>query len=453
MGRDDEAEMPVSEQEDSALASGYSRLFSRTFHAFRYRDFRLMWCGAFTSTIGTWMQTVSQAWLVFTLTGSPFYLGLIAFLGEAPIMLFSILGGAAADRIDRRKLLLGSQYVQMSSAFILTALVYFDSIQIWHFMVLVSLVGTAQAFGAPAYQALISGLVKRKDMPNAIALNSIQFNLARVLGPVLAGVVMDSLGAAACFALNGISFLAVILSLLLIRSSFSPAPSDDSVWHQIKRGFSFVKGQGALVAAECPGICQHLFRPSVTDFTARFRPGRLRSGIRWICQHDGILGSGCCRRGTPVRQPGLDEEPGAVRLKGPVAPISPSGAVRILPESLLCLGPPLPCRNLHDVALRIHHLPGPTGNDRRDARKSNEHLHGQFPRRNSSRQPLGWRAGLSGVTLLRYPCRGHSAGRSSVQLPRLKRKGQQALAQTPADQSFYVMMRPETIGFPRVLLV
>ena len=259
MGRDDEAEMPVSEQEDSALASGYSRLFSRTFHAFRYRDFRLMWCGAFTSTIGTWMQTVSQAWLVFTLTGSPFYLGLIAFLGEAPIMLFSILGGAAADRIDRRKLLLGSQYVQMSSAFILTALVYFDSIQIWHFMVLVSLVGTAQAFGAPAYQALISGLVKRKDMPNAIALNSIQFNLARVLGPVLAGVVMDSLGAAACFALNGISFLAVILSLLLIRSSFSPAPSDDSVWHQIKRGFSFVKGQGALWQLSVLGFASTFF--------------------------------------------------------------------------------------------------------------------------------------------------------------------------------------------------
>ena len=205
-----------------------------------------MWCGAFTSTVGTWMQTVSQAWLVFSLTGSPFYLGLIAFLAEAPIMLFSILGGAAADRIDRRKLILGSQYAQMSSAFILTALIYWDLIQIWHFMVLVSLVGTAQAFGAPAYQALIPGLVKRKDMPNAIALNSIQFNLARVLGPVLAGVVMHSFGAAACFALNGVSFLAVIVSLLLIRSSFSPAPSSDSVWHQIKEGFRFVKAQGAL---------------------------------------------------------------------------------------------------------------------------------------------------------------------------------------------------------------
>lgn len=246
MDRNDASEIPLPEQEDSSLESGSSRLFSRTFHAFRYRDFRLMWCGAFTSTVGTWMQTVSQAWLVFSLTGSPFYLGLIAFLAEAPIMLFSILGGAAADRIDRRKLILGSQYAQMSSAFILTALIYWDLIQIWHFMVLVSLVGTAQAFGAPAYQALIPGLVKRKDMPNAIALNSIQFNLARVLGPVLAGVVMHSFGAAACFALNGVSFLAVIVSLLLIRSSFSPAPSSDSVWHQIKEGFRFVKAQGAL---------------------------------------------------------------------------------------------------------------------------------------------------------------------------------------------------------------
>ena len=259
MDREDTSEIPLSEQEPSASESGFGHLFSRTFHAFRYRDFRLMWCGAFTSTIGTWMQTVSQAWLVFSLTGSPFYLGLVAFLGEAPIMLFSILGGAAADRIDRRKLLLGSQYVQMSSAFILTALVYLESIQIWHFMVLVSVVGTAQAFGAPAYQALIPGLVKRKDMPNAIALNSIQFNLARVLGPVLAGVVMASLGAAACFALNGISFLAVILSLLLIRSSFSPAPSDDSVWHQIKQGFGFVKDQGALWQLSVLGFASTFF--------------------------------------------------------------------------------------------------------------------------------------------------------------------------------------------------
>ncbi len=259
MERDDKSQIPLSEQEDGALESRSGRLFSRTFQAFRYRDFRIMWCGAFTSTVGTWMQTISQAWLVFSLTGSPFYLGLIAFLGEAPIMLFSILGGAAADRIDRRKLLLGSQYVQMSSAFILTALIYWDLIQIWHFMLLVSLVGTAQAFGAPAYQALIPGLVKRKDMPNAIALNSIQFNLARVLGPVLAAVVMHSLGPAACFALNGVSFLAVILSLLLIRSSFSPAPSDDSVWHQIKQGFRFVKGRGSLWQLSILGFASTFF--------------------------------------------------------------------------------------------------------------------------------------------------------------------------------------------------
>ena len=259
MERDEKSQIPLSEQEDAALESRSGRLFSRTFQAFRYRDFRIMWCGAFTSTVGTWMQTISQAWLVFSLTGSPFYLGLIAFLGEAPIMLFSILGGAAADRIDRRKLLLGSQYVQMSSAFILTALIYWDLIQIWHFMLLVSLVGTAQAFGAPAYQSLIPGLVKRKDMPNAIALNSIQFNLARVLGPVLAGVVMHSLGPTACFALNGVSFLAVILSLLLIRSSFSPAPSDDSVWYQIKQGFRFVKGQGSLWQLSILGFASTFF--------------------------------------------------------------------------------------------------------------------------------------------------------------------------------------------------
>ena len=172
-----------------------------------------MWSGAFTSTTGTWMQNVAQSWLVLEMTGSAFYLGLIAFLGDLPILMFSLIGGVVADRIDRRKLLLGSQYTQMTSAFILTALVLFHRVQVWHMLLLVFVSGTGQSFGGPAYQALIPGLVKREDVPNAIALNSIQFNLARVIGPLLAGVALAAVGAAACFALNGVSFIAVIISL------------------------------------------------------------------------------------------------------------------------------------------------------------------------------------------------------------------------------------------------
>lgn len=219
---------------------------ARTFQAFRYRDFRLLWAGAFTSTTGNWMQQVAQAWLVVEMTGSAFYLGLMGFLGQLPILLFTLAGGAFADRLDRRRLLLFSQYVQMGVAFVLTALVLAGRIEIWHFLVLVFIAGTGQAFGGPAYQALIPGLVERRHVPNAIALNSIQFNLARVVGPLLAGAALASLGAALCFFLNGLSFLAVITSLYLIRATFVPARTPETVIEQIKKGLGFVWQQGAL---------------------------------------------------------------------------------------------------------------------------------------------------------------------------------------------------------------
>ncbi len=205
-----------------------------------------MWLGAFTSTTGSLMQQVAQSWLILQLTGLSFYLGLTSFLAQLPLVLFSLIGGALADRVDRRKLLLFSQAVQMMTAFVLTALVFFDVVEVWHFLVLVFVAGLGQAFGGPAYQALIPGLVKRQDMPNAIALNSIQFNLARVAGPMLAAVVMATLGAVFCFALNGLSFLAVILSLLLIQSTFRPPKTDATVTSQIKEGVRFVLGKSSL---------------------------------------------------------------------------------------------------------------------------------------------------------------------------------------------------------------
>ena len=174
----------------------------------------MLWFGAFTSTVGTWMQKVAQSWLVLQLTGSTFYLGLDDFLGQLPILLLTLVGGVIADRHDRRRLLLGSQYVQMATAFTLAALVFWDRVHIGHVLALSFAAGLGQAFGGPAYQALIPSLVHRKDLPNAIALNSIQFNLARVIGPLLAGLAMAALGAAACFSLNGLSFVVVILAIM-----------------------------------------------------------------------------------------------------------------------------------------------------------------------------------------------------------------------------------------------
>ena len=229
-----------------ASATTPAGFFTRAFQAFRYRDFRLVWAGAFTSTTGTWMQNVAQSWLVLSLTGSAFYLGLVGFLADLPILLFSLVGGVVADRLDRRKLLLASQYLQMGSAFILAGLTLWGWVEVGQVLALVFLTGTAQSFGGPAYQALLPGLVRREDVSNAIALNSLQFNLARVFGPLLAGAVMAAAGAALCFALNGLSFLAVIVGLYLIRAQFVPQPSGESVLVGIRNGFSFLRSRGSL---------------------------------------------------------------------------------------------------------------------------------------------------------------------------------------------------------------
>ena len=224
-------------------------MLTRTFKAFESRDFRLMWIGACLSTIGTWMQSQAQNWLVLEISGSPFYLGLDAFLGQIPIFLLSLVGGVVADRFDRRYVLLGSQLLQMTCAITLATLFMFGRVHIYHILALSFLVGVAQAFGGPAYQALIPSLVRKKeDLPNAIALNSIQFNLARMIGPALGLIAMTKLGPAWCFYINGGSFLAVILTLLLVKTSFTPKPSEVSVLESMKQGFSFIRGQTGLVS-------------------------------------------------------------------------------------------------------------------------------------------------------------------------------------------------------------
>ncbi|MBM3776369.1 MAG: MFS transporter [Acidobacteria bacterium] len=230
-------------------------MLSRVFKAFRYRDFRLLWFGACTSSIGTWMQKVAQSWLVLEISKSPFLLGLDAFLGEIPIFLFSLLGGVAADRVERRRILLASQAVQMSCAFLLAFLILFELVHVAHILALSFVVGLAQSFGGPAYQALIPTLVEKEDLPNAIALNSIQFNLARVIGPVLGGLALTQLGAAWCFALNGVSFIAVIVSLLLLSIRFVPPKAAESVLASMKQGIGFIRRQGTMESLIALAFC------------------------------------------------------------------------------------------------------------------------------------------------------------------------------------------------------
>jgi len=232
-------------------------LVSRVFKAFRYRDFRLMWIGACTSSIGTWMQIVAQGWLIYRISHSAFYLSLDQFLGGIPIFLFSLIGGVVADRMERRRILLVSQYVQMASASALTILVATGLLgtYVWPILCLSFVSGLAQAFGGPAYQALIPTLVDKEDMPNAIALNSIQFNVAVVVGPALAGLALAKLGEKWCFGLNALSFLAPIISLSIITTRFLPKKTTESILSSLKQGIQFVRKQPSMEALIVLAFC------------------------------------------------------------------------------------------------------------------------------------------------------------------------------------------------------
>jgi predicted MFS family arabinose efflux permease len=214
-----------------------------------------MWIGACTSSIGTWMQIVAQGWLIYRLSHSAFLLALDQFLGGIPIFLFTLIGGVVADRIERRKVLLMSQYVQMASAATLTILVMAGLTHVWPILCLSFVSGLAQAFGGPAYSALIPTLVDREDMPNAIALNSIQFNLAVTIGPALAGQALAKLGEKWCFGLNALSFLAPVISLLLITNRFLPTPTSESMFTSLKEGIKFVRKQASMEALIVLAFC------------------------------------------------------------------------------------------------------------------------------------------------------------------------------------------------------
>jgi len=224
--------------------------------ALTYRDFRLVWTGAFLSTIGTWMQQVAQSWLMLTLAGasSAFYLGLDSFLGQAPILLLTLVGGVVADRLDRRHVLMGSQVIQMSTALTLTALVYTGHIRIWHVLTLSIITGVAQAFGGPAHHSLMPSLVDKEHLPNAIAFNAIQFNLARVIGPLLAGAALTAFGMVACFGLNGLSFLAVIVALLMLRARPPLTATGRSLKDEMKSGFAYVRSTPSMVGLATLGF-------------------------------------------------------------------------------------------------------------------------------------------------------------------------------------------------------
>lgn len=198
------------------------------------------------SLVGTWMQSVAQGWLVLTLTDSAFLLGAVTAIGSIPVLFLSLPGGVAADRFDKRKLLMFTQSTAMVLALILAALTHYGLVRIWHVVLLAAVSGSVFAFDAPSRQAFTIELVGKEDLLNAIALNSAVFNAARIVGPALAGVLIGFIGMAGCFLLNGISFLAVIMGLWLITHQ-RPAPrAPGSAWREMREGLSYSWGHPVI---------------------------------------------------------------------------------------------------------------------------------------------------------------------------------------------------------------
>jgi MFS family permease len=189
------------------------------FSSLKIKNFRLYWLGMFISLIGTWIQTVAQSWLIFQLTNSSFLLGLVGFLGSMPIFLLSLFGGVTADRVSKKKIILFTQNCFMLLAFALAVLTQLKIITPMQIMLIAVLNGVFMAFDAPARQAVVVELAGKEHLFNAVALNSAAFNSARIIGPALAGILIASIGMSGCFYINGISFLAVIIALWLIKSN------------------------------------------------------------------------------------------------------------------------------------------------------------------------------------------------------------------------------------------
>ena len=247
------------------------------FYALSFPNYRIFFVGQLVSVAGTWMQTVAQQWLVYDLTRSPSWLGIVSGASAVPYVLFAVWGGQVADRHPRRATLVWTQTLAMALAFVLALLAtnWWVPVQAWHVAVVAGLSGVVNAFNMPAQQAFVSDIVDdRTALGNAIALNSLRFNLARFLGPVLAGAVLVKAGAAACFAVNGVSFLAVIASLLMLRlKPFVPKERDRSVWS----GLDYIRRTRSVLRVVTLIGAGSLFAWSATTlfpvFAARFEAG------------------------------------------------------------------------------------------------------------------------------------------------------------------------------------
>lgn len=234
-----------------ALLERGSLQLARTLSSLRHRDFRLLFFGTSLSHVGDFIQAMAQSWLVWTMTGSPFLLGVVGFGQALPRLLLGAIGGALVDRMERRRLLIATQLLAMAQALVFWALVYFDRIQFWHVLSLVLFLGTINTLNQTARHSLINNLVPRADLMNAIALTSSMANLAKIVGPSLGGVLISVIGVAGCLLVNAASFLAIIVTLLVMVFPAGKARREKDeapIWQEVREGYLFLRGERRLFA-------------------------------------------------------------------------------------------------------------------------------------------------------------------------------------------------------------
>ena len=274
---------------------------SEMFRALRHRNFRLFWSGAFLSNTGTWMQAVAQGWLVLQLSNSPFWLGVDGFMATAPGLVLTLAGGVFADLFDRRKLLIYTQAVAGIAALTLGVLVLTSVVKVWMILCLSFVTGCCMSLAGPSYMALVFDLVGHKDLANAIALNSTQFQLARAIGPVFAGIGFKLFGLAGCFIANGISFVFVVIAMLLVKFD-RPEASDATPTRSVRQkgvflgdlvaGFRYVAGRPRVSMLLVISAVASLFGAPYIYMTPVFARDILHFGETGLALLQGMAGAG-----------------------------------------------------------------------------------------------------------------------------------------------------------------
>jgi MFS family permease len=285
-------EEPISAEQPIESIAAPHPVFGQTFAAMRHRNFQLYFGGQLISNVGTWMQIIAQGWVVYQLGHSEWTLGLVGFASAIPTLIVSPWAGVIVDRVSRRGLLMMTQTGSMLLAFVLAALTFTGVVKEWHIIVLAALLGIVNAFDAPARQAIVPEMVGKGDLPNAIALNSMMFNSARVLGPAMAGLLLAIIGAAWCFTLNGISFLAVIVGLWLMKMPpHRPAPNPESPWRQLVSGVKYTAHNREMSALILLSLVFSVFGISYSTLLPAFVEKVLHQGAMaygWVTAASGV---------------------------------------------------------------------------------------------------------------------------------------------------------------------